>query len=112
MSLLPEGFAILLELPLRLPDLRCVFPGESLGNQQRADLGLSRLRAGPHDVIEASGGGRPKNRSTGTTGCLDRFCPVAAKWEAELIPPEDRGRLVEKGRTYSTELLLVKKMMP
>jgi len=49
--LLPEEIAFLLELPLRLSDLRRLFQGQYVGDQQRPDLGLSGLRPDPDDVM-------------------------------------------------------------
>lgn len=43
MSLLQGKEAVLLELSLRVSDLRRLFQGEQMGDQQRSDLDLSRL---------------------------------------------------------------------
>jgi hypothetical protein len=41
MPLLPEGATVLLELSLRFSDLRRLFRGEQVGDEQRPDLDMS-----------------------------------------------------------------------
>jgi hypothetical protein len=54
LPLLQEEISVLLQLPLRFSDLRKVLQGESVGHQQRPDLGLSRLRPHPHDLLNCN----------------------------------------------------------
>jgi len=49
--LLPAEIAFLLELSLRLSDLRRLFQGKHVDHQQWPDLGLPGLRPDPDDVI-------------------------------------------------------------
>ena len=51
MPLLPEGTAVLLELPLWVPDLRPLPAGEQMGHDERSDLDLSGLRQDPDDGV-------------------------------------------------------------
>jgi hypothetical protein len=50
-SLLPAEIALLLELPLRLSDLRRLFQGKYVDHQQWPHLGLPGLRQDSDDVI-------------------------------------------------------------